>query len=541
MRTVATEPTTRNNRQTGSHSPDTLSGLAESRHRLRLLDLVPVVLAIVVIAAVTIPRLPPGICFSDAGDLQVASITLGIMHPPGYAGYVSLAHLATLLPGMDSAYSVSLSCLASGIVALLLCILMQVRLGVNPWIASALVLALTAHKRVWTNLVEPEVYAPSLFFVAASAYLLVTYARTSVRRNLFIAATLFGFVLANRPTVVWMLPFFLVAWWAGREHRHHSRRRSVNTALCATVLAALPGLYSLSYLWVRDTPQTAYNYVEQKNTELNILPDTRDGWEAKAERLYWLATAREFERYMGNTGHGIFSRLGWLYKEFFLYRYVEFLGIPMMIGQTTFVIVVPILSFGAWYTYRRCRTSFWALIGMFAGTVAFICTYRIYGQAADLLPLIFAATVFAGVALTPLFPAVGGRARSAVAAGLLLAVCGLTFVDAPHRGRNTSADAAGFVTDLDMQTLPRNTAILSTWHHSTALWYAQHVLTKREDIEIVNTPPSRWREEIEARSDRPVLVVMKITRSSDFTLTPYRNVWRVERPGKMETPPPGSK
>lgn len=540
MHTVTEEPTAHNGRPANDGSAGATSGVPEGWPRLRGIDLLPVVVVCVVIAAVTIPKLPPGICFGDSGDLQTASTTLGIMHPPGYVGYVSLAYFATLLPGIDPAYSVSIACLASGIAALLLCILVQVRLGVNPWIASVFVLSLTAHKRVWMNLVEPEVYAPSLFFVAVAAYLLVKYARTSARKDLFIAAALFGVALANRPTVVWMLPFFLGAWWAGGGRRRLSWRRSVNTALCTTVFAALPGLYSLGYLWVRDAPQTTYNHIEHVKVEFNTLPDVHDGWRAKVGRLYWLVTAREFERYMGNTGRGILSRLGWLYNEFFLYSFVEFLGIPMMIGQTTFLIVAPILTCGGWYTYRRCRTSFWALLGMFIGTVAFICTYRTHGQAADLLPLIFSATVFAGVAVSPFFPADCGRVRHVVAIGLLLAVCGLTVVDVPQRGRHIPSDATAFIAELDMQTLPENAAILSSWRHSTALWYAQCVLTKRDDIDIINTRPSRWRGHIEALPDRPVFLVRKIFWPADFTLARYRNVWRVERPTQTGIPPSGS-
>lgn len=51
--------------------------------KLKGLDRLAVALALAVIGVVTIPRLPPGVCFSDSGDLQLASATLGIMHLPG--------------------------------------------------------------------------------------------------------------------------------------------------------------------------------------------------------------------------------------------------------------------------------------------------------------------------------------------------------------------------------------------------------------------------------------------------------------------------
>ncbi|MCH8961650.1 MAG: glycosyltransferase family 39 protein, partial [Bacteroidetes bacterium] len=262
------------------------------------------------------------------------------------------------VPGIDPAYAVSLLCMAAGILALMLCILIQVRLGVNAWIASAFVLALAAHERVWSNLVAPEVYAPSLLFLVSAAYLLIKYARVGARRDLWWAAALFGVVLANRPTVVWMLPFFLAAWWhcsrAVARRRRPSRHRSAITPLGATLFAAVPGLYSLGYVWVRDTPNTPYNYLEQKRIESNSLPDTRNGFGAKLERLHWLVTAREFEGLIGNTGRGVRSRLRWLYREFFLYSVVDFVGMTFTIGFTTFVTVTVILVIGGVQVYFRC-------------------------------------------------------------------------------------------------------------------------------------------------------------------------------------------
>ncbi len=486
--------------------------------KLKGLDRLAVALALAVIGVVTIPRLPPGVCFSDSGDLQLASATLGIMHPPGYAGYVTLGYLCTLVPRVDPAYMVSLACLASGIAGLLLCMLMQVRLGVNSWVASALVMALAAHPRVWRNLLAPEVYAPTLAFVAGAAYLLVRYARLGVRRDLLVAATLFGVALANRPTVVWMLPFFLAAWWLSRRGREPSRRRRSASFVLAVSCAALPGVYSLGYLWVRDTSSTPYNYIQHHNAEFNILPDAHDGWQAKLKRLYYHASAREFERYIGNTWRGAWLRLRWLHGEFFLYR------------PFNFAMVLLLLLVGAVLTYRRCRVSFCLLGGMAVGTVVFVCTYRIYGQAANLLPLLFTATVLGGVALSSLFPLEStSRVRSVTAIGLTVAMCIVTVIDAPNRDRRKSAEAGPFLAELDMQTLPKNTAIFSTWRESTALWYAKHVLTKRRDVEIINTITYKWPSRIALMPHRPVYVITKSRDLDGCKLTPYRNLWRVER------------
>lgn len=70
---------------------------------LRRSDWIAASVAVVFVGALAWPHLPPSICFSDGGDLQLASVTLGIMHPPGYAGYTTLGWLVSRIPGVDPA------------------------------------------------------------------------------------------------------------------------------------------------------------------------------------------------------------------------------------------------------------------------------------------------------------------------------------------------------------------------------------------------------------------------------------------------------
>lgn len=65
------------------------------------------------------PWVARGVCFDDSGDLQAASATLGIAHPPGYAVYVSVGHVLTWLPGVEPARAVNLGALLAGLGALL--------------------------------------------------------------------------------------------------------------------------------------------------------------------------------------------------------------------------------------------------------------------------------------------------------------------------------------------------------------------------------------------------------------------------------------
>jgi hypothetical protein len=509
--------------------------------RLGRFDRLAVVLVMAVLAVATVPRLRPGVCFSDAGDLQLASATLGIMHPPGYAGYATIGYVLTRIPWVDPAYVVSVACLAAGIVALVLCVMIQVRLGGSPWLAGAITLALPIHSRVWTNLVVPEVYMPTLALLLGSVYLMVRYERLDRRRDLYVAALLFGVALANRPTVVWMLPFFLVAWVLVERLREPAKRRWGRTVLWITCCGIGPGLYSLGYVWVRDTPATPYNYIDHKNAEIRLLPESDAGWRAKCERIAWHASGREFGRYMNTSWKRAWRRVQWLYKQFFLLDTVDVSErLTLLIGPHMFPPVVVVLLLGFALTYARCRVSFVLLLGLVIGNLVFICTYNIYGTAADLLPLMFTAVILAGVALSTLFPLGAAVRRTSVAVVMVLIMSVVSVVHTPYMRKRDTADATWFIQAVDLPTLPEGAVICSTWRQSTALWYAKHILTPRPDIDVINTTTHQWKDRIEAVPDRPVFAVVNSTELADYVVTPYRVMpkqggdvtvlWRVERP-----------
>ena len=120
-----------------------------------------ILLATVTVAALTLPDLPPDVCFDDPGDLQAAACHLGIAHPPGYAAYCAAGWARTRIAPVSPPRAITLACWATALAALLLAgVLMQV-VGVPPVIAASFVLLLAAHPNVHENLLLPEVYAPT--------------------------------------------------------------------------------------------------------------------------------------------------------------------------------------------------------------------------------------------------------------------------------------------------------------------------------------------------------------------------------------------
>ena len=486
--------------------------------KLRRSDWLALGAFVIVLASITVGNLPSGVCFSDGGDLQLASTTLGVMHPPGYAGYVSLLHILTYVPGVEPAYMVSIGCLAAGIVALTLVALVMIRLGANPWVAGAILLSLILWPNtkyfLWFNLVAPEVYGISLALTFGTVYLLMRFARVEKVRDLYAAALILGVLIANRPTAIYMLPFIIIVWWmTSRSARLRPKTAFKRLGVCV-LLSALPGFYSLGYLWVRDTNTTAYNYLEHFNAEFKVLPEANEGPAAKWTRLKWHVTAREFAQYMTFSWRDTNRRLTYVYKLFFLYMPWQFcFAMLLLVG-------------GAVITWIRCRTSFVLLIGVATANLIFICTYKLSGQAGDLSPLLMTAAVFLGVVVSQVLPRKGRTPAARTSFVLMLVTSAYAVWVAPEIGKRKSEDAAQYIRDIDMASLPQRAVICSSWHESPALWYAKYVMTGREDITIINTVQYKWRERLEQLRGRPVFCVTDSLELEEFDPQRFRVVPR---------------
>ena len=502
--------------------------------RLRPIDHLFILLSLTYTTILVIPVLPRGIFMGDPGELQLAADTLGITHAPGYPAYVTLGYLARLVPGDHSTFEVTLAFTLSGLIVLWLCMMCQIRLGLSGPIACIVSLSMLAHPRTWWSLLAPEVYFLSLTFQAAAAYLLIKYAQLGRRRDLWWAAVCYGVALANRPPLVLMLPFVLAGWWVGWRRHEAPRSREAGTLrprawmgslATATLAAALPGVYSLAYLYIRDTPETKYNYIENWNQEHKVLPDADEGFTAKVERVAWHTSGREFGYAVGDTLIGTLRKLKWVRNEFFLYR------------TRTFCIVLAIILLGGWLVFRRSPAGGWLLAGMVFSALAFVCLYRMWGQAADLLPMVWACTVAFGVALAPVFKRGGEPWRNVLAIAALLACLPLLHQYATERiRRNPTHDAEEFLAAMDMETLPANSVIVVSWPEAPPVLYQKRVRSRRDDIEALFASVDRWAEVLEPYRGRPAFAASHVNKLEGFRLSEYRNLQRME----WEDPSPDS-
>ncbi len=503
------------------------SNAFENWPRLGWRPWIPILVALVLVGVVTWSRLPRGICFGDAGDLQLASATLGIAHPPGYPILVSLGFLLTLIPGLDPPWGVTLGCWASVLATLGLAILFQIRLGVPAYLAAASALIWSAQYRIWQNLLGPEVYGPSLALFAGSVYLLFKYTRTTRRVDLLLAALLLGMISATRPATAIAWPFIVAAYFLAKKVPSLRKVQQVKGLLLAGTCTAIPFGYAFGFLYLQDAPGAAYNYIEQHNQTWQALPEADAGVSAKIERVVWQASGAQFRHLMGSDWSSLRSKFRWLRGQ------LDLDWMPIMISAFVLVLLALLL------TWRRSTAAACLLAGMIVQPLVFIGMYRVHGAAADLLPLLWACMVLSGVLIAAVWPFREGANRTAVSMVLFVGLAIWTLFDAPGRSNaGLEPDATAFVSAVDLATLPADAMICAQWATAVPLWYVQEEVARRDDLRIVADSVKRIPDLLAECGDCPVFLTTKPPKlPAGLEAEAFRNLWQIVSAENDSGPP----
>lgn len=492
----------------------------------------PGIVALVVAVLLTLPRLPAGACLSDSGGLQTAAATLGITHPPGYPLLALFGYPIAHLPGFEPARWISVACLLCGLGACAAGYFVALRLGVRSSIAASAMLLLAAHPRMWQGMLMPEVYVPTLLMMAAGALALQTLERRGGQRSLILAGLAFGCALATRPPTLFCLPF--VAIGAARSIRgvHLERNARIHAMLLFAVAIAVPVAVAGTYLLMRDSPTTTYNYLDTHNTNWQFLPDVTEGASARIERVWWLASGKQFSYKFGNSWKGIRTKLRWLFRN----ELIVGQSILAHLARTWWLVFTAVwllaAGLGWWMLRARSPALSWVLLGFFVQAIVFVCAYRIQGQAANYLPLLWAAHVVFAIVASRLFVRSERKGRGATirADWVLVGVCVWIFAaSAERREPGAGASAEDFLADVQLSTFPQDAVLIADWRFATPLWYEQFVRCDRFDLLVIAAEPHRAIELVDRYPDREVFLHAPRRRGLLHDLEPYRNFYRVVR------------
>ena len=378
--------------------------------------------------------------------------------------------------------------------------------GLHTLLATAIILTLLSHRYVWQSLVVPEVYAPSLAGLLGSVVTLLRYARSRRVVDLCIAGTVFGFVVVNRPFVALMALGLLLAWVVVERRWGTNLKPALGRLLIAAGCGLVPIVVTATLVIARDTPTARYNYITDHN----------DG------RAAWIMTSVQYRDKLGADISQMRSKWRYLRRQLHVFQWPRF------------VCVVLLLAAGTWSLSRKSPEAVWIAWGIIVGNLIFVLQYRVHGQAADTLPLVFACVWLIGAGFARVVPRSDAPARSAAVWRTVLA--SLVFVAAAawtiyhsetrydyarHR------DATAFLERTGFQALPEGSVVFADWKRSRPLWYARSVLFDRMDVRIVTT-----RGEIEAElwpeiADRPVFCTSPRGAPEGYHFVRHGVLWRL--------------
>lgn len=423
--------------------------------------------------------LAPSIYPGDSPEFTAAAHALGIPHPPGYAHYVLLGKLATLLPLGNVAFRLNLlSAIGAGLSATALSLLAY-RLTGKAVTAVAGGLLLAFSRDFWAQAGSAEVYTLQVLFLFLPVLLGLSVDRTATdgplpeagRRNrslYFIASFLFGYATGIHYFILFALPggLFLFA----RRLGWRTAARSFGTA----TLFAVAGWCLFLLLPVRSAAHPPLDWGETRDP-VNFLT-----------HIFW-------SQYSGRPSLGFsWERLG--------ARALDLLGLFRSQWPWPAYLLVPP---GLYLLWRRHRGDLLpALLLLFLVPVGstllllndpsreifegissnkFLCGYAV----AALLAALGACQLleWCGNAAPRIFPGSRGR-RFAVAAALLL----LTFLVLEIRGNRRFADRSAalqlhaYTLNL-LDPLPAGSALVTEYDVPTfPLLYLRVVEGYRGDI-----------------------------------------------------------
>jgi hypothetical protein len=421
------------------------------------------------------------VSFIDAGELAAVASLLGIAHPTGYPLFTIVAHCALWVPigGEEilrlNGFSAVVVAAAMGVffrVLLVLSRMSQARNRKNrddgsqvksvTLLASAvasLVLGLSA--TVWAQSVAIEVYGLHLLLILLTILFFLKGIEESSRegreipRRLFAAAFFLGLSFANHLTTLLIVPalFYLYVSTHGISRESAVRVLRLFPFFCL-------GLSPYLYLPIRS----------------GAHPPLEWGFPAEIERLFWHVSGKQYRSWMFSSFDSAEKQLSYFVNH---------------ISSEFNWILLAVLLFGVWTSFRANRKIFWFLVVALVGCVFYSINYDIHDIDSYFLLAYVVAGVFiffGTVGLLEFLPATR-LTRSYTLVGVLL--LGLPAVQLLSNRKEVSEADNYLVADYThnvFSNTARDALILSyQWDYFVApSLYFQLVRHERPDLTIVD-------------------------------------------------------
>ena len=433
--------------------------------------MVPLLVGIIA-GAVYLVTQAPGLYYTDSGELAAAAAVWGVAHPTGYPLFTLIAHVWTMLPfpsvikGLNILAALLVAATASVLTVFIRDLLVRTAPDLDPRsrtnIGAAAALLWAFSPTVWAQSTAIEVYSLNtlLFSLALLAVSKSSEQRaassdpTLAVRYSLLSGLLFGFMLANHLSSIFLAPGLLYWWW--KSHADRAQAKAQLPWLLAPSLLG-PALYLLLPMRSSQLPPINWGWVHR-------------GWDA-------------FLYHVKGTQFGV-----WMFSDtaavrentstFFSLASHELLWIGW-IGAVIGLVVL-------WKTQRHIAI---ALMLIVAGNLGISLGYAIPDIDAYFLPTLTLFAILLGVGLAKIITLKPFRPFTLSPFHPAIALLGLISLGANYRVMDHSSHrAVPAYTQWALEHAEPNAVIITRqWDYlCSAFWYLQTVEGVRPDVVMID-------------------------------------------------------
>ena len=201
------------------------------------------VVAFFVAALVYIRTMLPGVSFGDWAEAEMIPGRLGILHPTGYPLYILVGKLFSLLPVESVAYRASLLSAMAAAGAVGVAVLIAVRLGVRPVVATGAALCVAFTGTLWQEATFSEMNGLHLLLVALLLHRGLIWRAERRTRDLLLGALIAGLCISNHGLAITVVPFVVLFVLFDARREIATSPMLLLQAAGAFVLGLVPYLY----------------------------------------------------------------------------------------------------------------------------------------------------------------------------------------------------------------------------------------------------------------------------------------------------------
>lgn len=447
----------------------------------------------------------------DSAEFATAAKVWGIPHPPGYPGYILIAHLFTYLP-LAPAHAVNVLSTVSMASAMGLLVIFCQQLGIRPLYAALCTLLVATADVYWLNAVVAEVYGPGLCFTLGVLTSLVNALQTQRMGPVWFASWLAGFGLG----VHYFLATLGLGYVALLFSIARRQRARIGDYVVATAMFAF-GLSVFILLPLRSAQGAPLNFGD---------PQTWPGF-------VWVVSGGNY-RYF-------FTNITWERAKWFGTLIATTLTVPGVV-----MAVAGAATLGKAVLRVECLALLLAIVG---NTACFL-PYNVHDAEVFLIPSLVLLTPFIGLGAEWIHRRLGtfevGRVPLRfLVAGLLSAVGTYRAVASYSKHDLSKFNAADEYARSLVDGLPQGAFIANfttppEWRYDAVFTYYRLVLAARPDVTMVTLPPPEFLVQL-VTAQLPVYVYVPTypVQVPPFRVIEQNGLFRLELDGsEVVNPPP---